>query len=210
MYVFVCVYVYIQKYKYTYMHFYTYTFLYIYCPLPSRNADKSAHYHLSLGQHTKLNTLKDTATCCNALYTERPARRRFRIVSLHWSKCAAKQHRNFTATYCNTLHIYCLPTLEQLQHTATHCNILQHTATHCNTLQHTATYIAYLHSSKHALHRSTAAILEGPGCNTLQQHCSTMQHTAATLQHNATHCSNTAAQCNTLCNTLHVQCLHLH
>ena len=30
--------------------------------------------------------------------------------------------------------------IEQLQHTATHCNTLQHTATHCNTLQHTATH----------------------------------------------------------------------
>ena len=63
----------------------------------------------------------------------------------------------------------------QVQHTATHCNILQHIATHCNTLQHTAT------------------------------HCSILQHTARlcdALQHTATHCNtlqHTATHCNGLC-----------
>jgi len=47
------------------------------------------------------------------------------------SACVAK-----LACHCNTL--------QHKQHTATYCNTLQHTATHCNTLRHTATRIAKL------------------------------------------------------------------
>jgi len=111
-------------------------------------------------------------------------------------------------------------TLQQLQLTATHRNILQHTyesvmravtesyahskcqsaryntlqhtATYCNTLQHTATHCnALQHIATH--------------CNALQHaatHCNTLQHTAThcnTLQHTATHClKHTTTHCTTL------------
>jgi len=43
---------------------------------------------------------------------------------------------------CRELECY----VDDLQHTATHCNTLQHTAAHCNTLQHTAAHCNTLYS----------------------------------------------------------------
>jgi len=82
-------------------------------------------------------------------------------------------------------------TINDQQHTATHCNTLQHTATHCNTLQHTAAHCSTLqHTTIH--------------CNPLQHtvtHCSILQHSAVHGQWSTTHRNtmpNTATYCSTL------------
>ena len=67
--------------------------------------------------------------------------------------------------------------LEQIQHTATHCNTLQHT--HCNTLRRPVD----VRLGAPPMSRFTATAT----------HCNTLQHTAThcnTLHHTATHCNN--------------------
>jgi len=82
--------------------------------LPFKNVDTSAHYHMSSGQHTErhCNTLQRTVYSMPSAPT----------FSLHCSK-RALQCSTATATHymhCNynTLHIECLPTLEQAHFTA--------------------------------------------------------------------------------------------
>jgi len=93
------------------------------------------------------------------------------------------------STHCSTL--------QQLQHTATHCHTLPHTATHCHTLPHTATHCHILQHT--GTHWHTLAHT-GTHCNTLQHtatHCNTLQHTAThcnTLPHTVTHCNFCASK----------------
>ena len=62
-----------------------------------------------------------------------------------------------------SVSIHC-NTLQQLQHTATHCNTLQHTATHCNTLQHRGSYgVSFIGLFPHVC-RSLSAFEQSTAC----------------------------------------------
>jgi len=71
-----------------------------------------------------------------------------------------------TATHCNALR-------HTAMHTATHCNALRHTAIHCTTLSHTDTRIISSLLPRHHTMQHTATPY-----NTLQQPCNTLIHPA--------------------------------
>jgi len=136
-------------YIYMYIHMYIYIYLYIYL-----------HIHTYIHKHTYTYACVCISVHIGALESYyRKGDLRQQVFAATWPRRPSSPLRVraliHTATHCNTLQL--------MQHTSRHCNILQHTATHRNTLPHTAT------------------------------HCNTLQHTATRCnarQHAATHCNS--------------------